>query len=198
MSKVYRAVPLSDTRVQSYRGCKLTSCSSCSSITKIALMKWAWDIGKQHCRWVCVRISWWCCRRHHSSGKLHCIAEWIVADVLKGLSFFIFRVKHCNKIAAWPCRWQHVILQNVGNYWLSDTSPPPGRLASSLHMIVWEYVWSALLLCILEILGSSLSLKMWFLTVVLVCHRAWPLPPHSQHCILHWFLSYVAVQSKCC
>jgi hypothetical protein len=154
------------------------------------LMKWAWDTGKQHCRWVYMRISSWCCRRHHSSGKLRCIAEWIVADVLKGLSFFIFGVKHCNKIAAWPCRWQHMILQNVGNYWLSDTAPPPGRLASSLHMRVWEYVWSALLLCIQEILGSSLSMEMWFLTVVLVYLRPWPLPPHSQQCILHWLLSY--------
>jgi len=50
MSKVNRAVPLNDTRVQSYRDCKLASCFFCNSITKIALMKWAWDIDKQHCR----------------------------------------------------------------------------------------------------------------------------------------------------
>jgi len=50
MSKFNKPVPLNDTRVQSYRDCKLASCSCCSNITKIVLMKSAWDIGKQLCR----------------------------------------------------------------------------------------------------------------------------------------------------
>jgi hypothetical protein len=41
-----------------------------------------------------------------------------------------------------------------------------------------------------EIVGSSLSLEMWFLTVVLVWLRPCPLPPHSQQFTLHWLLSH--------